>query len=446
MPLPRGEAQPCSAFHVSHLERTASLLANMSLWCAVGVGGVTAAAGTIMVLLVALPGTSTAQTGPGPEDLEASVAAELHNASMVAQGHLADAEDLKNETVWTVAEPVLDAYGTVIRYWPRSTPHVELAGFNGQMGVPGPPVNPEAFVQPRPQPSDSPPAPPPEDEVRDAVEQVLGNQTNGTMPAPEVVAERGDPDVTQAASVQSSASPVHAANPSPGPNGQAEPAKLPPHETSPSSTTALSSQGRELPKSGLAAFATATLFMAVVAWLFSQTRLVGRLLAGVPGMALFSRQTGAAVLRHPVRSQIHAAISQNAGITSVALSEVTGFEQSMLRYHLAVLCREKLVRVTRRGKIYHYHDVGRLDEEARARECLFWRGRSWLATAILQHPGSSQQDVAQLAGLPASRVCEYTKELAEAGLVRLERVGRCRRYFPTSRLEAMLLTEQLSIP
>ncbi len=370
---------------------------------------------------------------------------------MAVEGLVQEADAL-NDTPWTTVDAALDAYGTAVQYWPKSTPiNVAIRGLpvTWGRGIPAPPPpNLEGMLQPRSQPEEiTLPAPPPEEEVRKTVEGVTGNQTNTTS-TPESTSRSNTTSDNETLAEQSPSSPESGVTQQvdAGSDPEVELPARPLATEDPLAPLGLAaSEVNRVPAPRVVVFVAAGLALAAaVTWLASQTRFLGRLLAGIPGVALFSRQTGREVLQSPVRAQIYAVVAHEPGITFTKLRQVMELATSTLRYHLAILRRENLIRVTRRSRILHYHDAGvRADGQAQAREYLFGRGRSSLASAILRHPGANQQAVSRLAGLPASRVSVYTRELAEAGLVRSERVGRYRTYYPTTKLEKMRASGQV---
>lgn len=429
-----------------------------------GVDTIAAGAGAALVLLAALSGHASAcgcDDLPGDADGPwAAAGAAAGNGTRTVEDGLSDGHEqvdglheqgnlTVNEASWTVGGAVLAVYGEAVGYWPERTPGVGFEVQDTRMGpkpLPAPP-DPSSALSTRPGSSDKPPAPPSEDKVRDKMEDVLSEPPSddapeeAALPLEHVRAPSKEATQEPARRDPVVAAPAEVAEPGP-PRPQAAQSRpgLPVQPLLEASAIA-----GEVPPAVLVTVAAAGLsVVALVTWILLQGRVITRLAAG-PLLGLFSRQTGRQVLNHSARATVHAAITENPGITSSALVDITGCTPSVLRYHVGVLRREGLIRVTSGAKIHHYHDARRVvGDQERARECLFWRHRGWLARAILEHPGATQQEVARLAGLPPSRVCAYTRQLSGAGLVRSERQGRCRRYFPTALLESMVSSDQVA--
>ncbi len=370
------------------------------------------------------------------------------------------------DAVWDAHDEVEAQYNLAKRYWPTGTlvrpirvqvnnnQVVQVGGSNNEVFS----YSPDAMIafrnEPQTEAVDAPP-PPSDPPIENVIEQVVGPrpgeigkapQEPEQDPPPESSSVHEDPLPTPGNKLLVHAGPTMAS----GSAWHANPPEAPVGPT-PRPTTEDES-GKGSVASTLEALPEASTRVVNILWLallgagaawYGLRRLpvrVERLRAFLPGVTLwglFSRQSGRAVLRHPLRAAIHGAVAHSPGITVCDLAVRLQLNRSTLRYHLRVLERETHVKVVREGKTVHVFslEVGLWDRaDIEAWICLLRPHRSALAHLVLDAPGRSQQDLARAVRLPASNVHTYLAALRQTGLVAAVREGRYQRYFPTERL------------
>lgn len=364
--------------------------------------------------------------GNATTEIDGVVASQSSTTNPVAQ--------TVQETVWEVVAPVGEAYSDAANNWPTqvNTPQAQTKYAVVEGGVVDVPLGPTSL----PAPPMAPPRAPPEGLVDTAVGAIIGPRVaesaesaagsavyDSALRASQAQALRSDPDVG-----------TSHADPTDEDEDEARPADG--LETASSAVDMGPGLFAGLLIPSIVVAAIAGLFFA--AWLALRRTVPARWLGGVPLATLFTRQTGSAVLRNPLRHDIHSIIQQEPGITHAMLARRVDAQPSSIRYHLHVLQREGHVQGRREGKVQHFYaDASLANTNWKAHACLFLHRRAALAHAILSKPGSDQQGIVRTTDIPASRVSSCVQDLISAGLVTSRREGRHCHYFPTSLLEEM---------
>jgi predicted transcriptional regulator len=151
---------------------------------------------------------------------------------------------------------------------------------------------------------------------------------------------------------------------------------------------------------------------------------------------LFSRIAKDKILDNTVRSRVFDAIEHNPGVTIKEVTEICGVGWGTAVYHLKRLEDEALVvsQRNRQFRRYFKNGGGIVNGQKTAYAELKNETGQALARAIMENPGSVQQDLCQEVGVSAPVAHKYLARLEKADLVRKEKEWRYVRYFPTSRL------------
>lgn len=147
--------------------------------------------------------------------------------------------------------------------------------------------------------------------------------------------------------------------------------------------------------------------------------------AAASALGLFSRIEDDELASHPLRRQALDFINANPGASVKDVQRSLGVAWGTAIYHLGRLERAGLVAVRRVGGRSGHWPLG----QAPPRGAPAPTGQA-LVDLVQQHPGLSQAELAQLAGIGAPAACKQLARLESAGLVAATRVGRSRVYHP----------------
>lgn len=159
-------------------------------------------------------------------------------------------------------------------------------------------------------------------------------------------------------------------------------------------------------------------------------RRVRRLLLG-PLLGLFSRVSRSEALDHGRRRAIVDAVAAQPGMQVQDVADLLGLRWSVVHYHVAVLAREGLLVLRRFGRETSLFIPGTADRKRQEQARLLRKPTvQGILRVLAADPCRTQTQVAEELGVRQSHVSATLKELADAGLVRVERVGRTRLYRP----------------
>ncbi|TAJ45486.1 ArsR family transcriptional regulator [Methanofollis fontis] len=136
------------------------------------------------------------------------------------------------------------------------------------------------------------------------------------------------------------------------------------------------------------------------------------------------------VLDHPLRSEIYDAIRASPGIHLRGLSDVAAMPLSTLRYHLAVLEEHhKITTLDEDGYRRFYENSGTYTQvQQRVFKHLRNATTRQILVGILEHPGATRQEIADILGISGPAVTWHVNRLAEDRIISRERDGRAVRY------------------
>ena len=134
----------------------------------------------------------------------------------------------------------------------------------------------------------------------------------------------------------------------------------------------------------------------------------------------------------PVRDALLALIREHPGSPAAFLQEETGLHRATLRYHLAVLEKEKQVVTRRTGHSYHYFPNGStLSYADTIRLTLCQNPTTGKILDIIEtEPGISGTVLAARAGITAGTLTWHLGRLEENNLITISRSGRGMQIFP----------------
>jgi predicted transcriptional regulator len=168
--------------------------------------------------------------------------------------------------------------------------------------------------------------------------------------------------------------------------------------------------------------------------------LVG-LIAHALGVPLFSRIQSSRLLDNGVRQRVHDTIVANPGITIKEVAGVCAIGWGTTVYHLKRLEAERLIVSERNRQFSRYfkNGGGIVNETKAAYGELKNPVTERLAHSIVASPGRCQKDLCAAVGISAPLAHKFLSRLAQAGLVSTQREWKTVRYFPTPRLQDLLL-------
>ena len=146
----------------------------------------------------------------------------------------------------------------------------------------------------------------------------------------------------------------------------------------------------------------------------------------------YRRVTNKNILEHETRRMIYEQIVGFPGIDLKTLIRMTEVNENTLRYHLEKIHTGGKIRVTTVGGISHYFENhGRYSEEEQILKArMFATGSGRILNLVGSHPGLTRGELAGHLGIAGPSVTRSVSHLVEDGLIRLERDGRNRRYYP----------------
>lgn len=145
--------------------------------------------------------------------------------------------------------------------------------------------------------------------------------------------------------------------------------------------------------------------------------------AGV--FALLGYRTSRSPLDNKKRSRIYACIRDHPGIAPAEIARITGINRGTTRYHLSRLREAGLVSALYRDDRVGYFRNGDYDAAEKV-VCLHLQNdtRRRIFALLLEKPGITQSEIADIVGLSRSTVTWHMRRLTADGLVEANRDGR----------------------
>ncbi len=133
---------------------------------------------------------------------------------------------------------------------------------------------------------------------------------------------------------------------------------------------------------------------------------------------------------HPFRRELYTVLCENPGTYLLELVDLLESRLGTLTWHLRVLETQGLIKSIKfAGKRLYYPRMLRTQEAEMAYSTLRSETAQKIFTYILNHPGCYQEQLAESLGVHHDTVRWHVSRMADAGLIRVERVGRTRRHY-----------------
>jgi predicted transcriptional regulator len=160
----------------------------------------------------------------------------------------------------------------------------------------------------------------------------------------------------------------------------------------------------------------------------------------------YRRITNRNLLEHDSRRQIYEEIVASPGADIRKLTDITGMNESTLRYHLERLYDGGKIQATTIGGVCHYFENhGKYStEEQVLRSRMLTTASSRILMIIFKQPGLTRGELADLLGVAGPTVTRSVQNLTEDGLIRIERDGRFTRYYPEESVRGCFSREYFS--
>lgn len=166
--------------------------------------------------------------------------------------------------------------------------------------------------------------------------------------------------------------------------------------------------------------------------------LLAQQLVGAVGMVRRRKTQGDNLLRHPLRAQILAAITQRRGLLVQDLQRELACSRSTLRHHLTMLTSEGLVQAMQFRHQTRLFPAG-MDTREQQSLSVLMRGRTWeLARRVVETPGTPQSGLTTGLQMTRKLVRKYLDRLVEQSLVQERSLPPFRTYYPTEHLLAAM--------
>lgn len=169
-----------------------------------------------------------------------------------------------------------------------------------------------------------------------------------------------------------------------------------------------------------------------------------KVLLGGFGVGLFSRIDRNQMLDNEMRHKIYEAISNNPGVTIKEITMLLGCGWGTAVYHLKRLESERLIASERNRQFRRFfkNGSGISNDSKGAFSELKNPTSQKIAEKLLAQPGTCQKDLCQALGISPPLASKYLGRLRDAGLVSAQRDWKVVKYFPTDRLQGLLLVSK----
>lgn len=156
------------------------------------------------------------------------------------------------------------------------------------------------------------------------------------------------------------------------------------------------------------------------------------------GFRTISRKT---VLDNTTRLRIFNTIREYPGIHFNALREQTGMNRGTLRYHLSILSATGKINIFQDGVFSRYvpSAMGMSEYDQIVASRFQYGPDRKILSYLLDHPDTSQRDIAKALGVPPSVVNKRIIKMFDEGIVAIERLGRSTRVALTDNAVAVLM-------
>ncbi len=144
---------------------------------------------------------------------------------------------------------------------------------------------------------------------------------------------------------------------------------------------------------------------------------------------LYARLAGPEVLAHATRATLAEEVRRSPGISLPDLARRVNIATTTATWHVRTLEREGFIVATQDGRVRRFFPPGTSRDTRKKTTALAERSRSRLVEIVRDHPGITQERLADEVGLARATVWHHAKRLERDGLMRSEKDGRERRYF-----------------
>ncbi len=142
------------------------------------------------------------------------------------------------------------------------------------------------------------------------------------------------------------------------------------------------------------------------------------------------KQKRLTLLLHPFRRELYTVLCENPGTYLLELVDLLESRLGTLTWHLRVLENEGLVKSIKfAGKRLYYPRMLRTQEAEMAYSTLRSETAQKIFVYILDHPGCYQEQMAEALGVHHDTIRWHVTRMNDAGLLRVERVGKTRRHY-----------------
>lgn len=151
-----------------------------------------------------------------------------------------------------------------------------------------------------------------------------------------------------------------------------------------------------------------------------------------PVVVLYHRLRPDALLGHAVRARIVDAVRASPALSTAELSRQIGLHPTTIAYHARLLCVYGFLEVRRVGNeaVYFAAGAGLTDEQKRQLARAKATKRAQVLEALSSTPKASVKELAARLGTSRQNLRWHLRQLEDAGLVRLQWMGRRRVIFP----------------
>ncbi|HWQ65726.1 MAG TPA: winged helix-turn-helix transcriptional regulator [Methanospirillum sp.] len=145
----------------------------------------------------------------------------------------------------------------------------------------------------------------------------------------------------------------------------------------------------------------------------------------------YRRITAKNILDHETRRSLYELICSYPGIDLNGLVEMSGVNESTLRYHLDRIAEEQVITSITVGKSFHFFENhNKFSDEEQQFLSRFSTGQSGrILQTIRDHPGITRRDLAEFLGIASPTVTRTVQHLAQEGYIRLVKEGKYTRHF-----------------
>ena len=169
--------------------------------------------------------------------------------------------------------------------------------------------------------------------------------------------------------------------------------------------------------------------------------------AGLPGIAGFSRIEDSEVLQHPLRSQVFQVIQASPGIHASELTRRVGTGWGTIVHHLDRLEKAKLVTVRRVNNQKCYFEAGGKvsRQDMAVASAVRSDSASQIAAFVSTHPMTNQKEMAAELGISPALASFHVKKLVALGVLDKVRQGKATLLTTTDALRRVMAGESAAV-